>query len=139
MTMAKTSPAGEDQKKMIAVAVFVVIAAAIIYFEYFHTGTPSTPAPVATVTVAPSRTIEGTPAAANGKPARSLGTTSAALDPTLHMDAMLVSESVQYAGFGRNIFSPNSAPPPMAIPQPQGKARPQQVAVLPPTPPPAPI
>ena len=136
--MAKTSSAGEDQKKIIAVAAFVVIAVAIFYFEYFYTPTPATPDAVATVPVAPPvRTDATTPVTTGGKPARSLGTTSAALDPTLHMDAMLVSESVQYAGFGRNIFSPNSAPPPpTAIPQLQGKARPQSTAVQVVVPPP---
>jgi hypothetical protein len=64
------------------------------------------------------------------------------------MDAMLVSESVEYSGTGRNIFSPNSAPP-VVIPQPKGPARPQlttqAVPVLPcpphcpPPPPPPPI
>jgi hypothetical protein len=34
-----------------------------------------------------------------------VGTASAALDPTLHMEAMLVTESVEYSGSGRNIFS----------------------------------
>jgi hypothetical protein len=58
------------------------------------------------------------------------------------MDAMLVSESVQYAGFGRNIFSPNSAPPPMANIKPIAPARltatAPPVAVAPPAPIPCP-
>ena len=124
--MAKTGSIGEDQMKRIAVAVFVVIAAAIFYFEYFYTPVPATTAPVATVPVAPPRS---TTAAGSGKSARSLGTTSAALDPTLHMDPMLVSESVQYTGSGRNIFSPNSAPP-VVIQRPIAPAR--QVAKAPP-------
>jgi hypothetical protein len=62
-----------------------------------------------------------------------VGTTSAALDPTLHMEAMLVSESVEYAGSGRNIFSPNSAPPPVKIQQPIAPAR-NQATNLPPPP-----
>jgi hypothetical protein len=138
--MPKTASVGEDQKKIAAVVAFVVVAAAIFYFEYFYTGTPSTPAPVATVPAAPPvRTGEASVATA-GKAARSLGTTSAGLDPTLHMDAMLVSESVQYAGFGRNIFSPNSAPPPAtAIPQPKGPARPQVAVNTAPVAPPAPV
>ena len=138
--MAKTSTAGEDQKKIIAVAAFVVIAAAIFYFEYFYTGTPATPEPVATVPVAPPiRTDATAPVTTGSKAARSLGTTSAALDPTLHMDAMLVSESVQYAGFGRNIFSPNSAPPPMENVKPIAPARQVAAAPLVPVAAPAPV
>jgi hypothetical protein len=126
MTMANAG--SEDQKKMVAIVAFVVIAAAIFYFEYFYTSSPATPEPVASVPVAPPRATAA-PAIAGGKAARSLGTTSAALDPSLHMEAMLVSESVEYAGIGRNIFSPNSAPP-VVIPQPIGPAR--QLAKAPP-------
>jgi hypothetical protein len=75
-----------------------------------------------------------------------MGTTSAALDPTLHMGAMLVSESVEYSGSGRNIFSANTAPPPVAIQKPIAPARPVPVAPVvpcppncPPPPPPPPI
>lgn len=147
--MARTGSAGEDQKKIAAVVAFVVIASAIVYYEYFYTPTPETSVPVATVPVAPPRTDAATPGAANGKAARSLGRTAGALDPTLHMDAMLVSESVDYSGTGRNIFSPNSAPAPVVIPQPKGPARPQGPVVAPvvvpcppncpPPPPPPPI
>jgi hypothetical protein len=67
---------------------------------------------------------------------------SAALDPTLHMDAMLVSEQVEYSGVGRNIFSPNSAPP-VVIPRPVASVRPGPVVPPPPVrmgpPPPPPI
>jgi hypothetical protein len=89
------------------------------------------------------------PAAANrGPAAKAVGTTSAALDPTLHMDAMLVSESVVYSGSGRNIFSTNSAPP-VTIPTPIATARvkpppppipcPPNCPPPPPKPPPPPI
>ena len=59
------------------------------------------------------------------------------------MDAMLVSEGVEYSGIGRNIFSPNSAPP-VVIQKPIAPARPNQVQVAPPPvrtgpPPPPPI
>jgi hypothetical protein len=46
------------------------------------------------------------------------------------MEAMLVSESLEYSGSGRNIFSASSAPP-VVIPTPISKAR----VVAPPPPP----
>jgi hypothetical protein len=158
----------EDRKKAIAVGGFVLIAAGLLYYELGGSG-GSAPAPPAApvIVTAPAGTVGGpaveegdatgaggtgavgTGNAAGGTAAKSLGTTSAALDPTLHMDAMLVSESVEYAGFGRNIFSPNSTPPPVVIPKPVAQARPTAppvpVAVVPcppncpPPPPPPPI
>ena len=92
-----------------------------IYEELFATGTPS-PAPQNAVVSAP--VAPGANASSVGGPeAKTVGTTSAALDPTLHMEAMLVSESVVYSGSGRNIFSQNSAPA-VVIPVPVAKARP---------------
>lgn len=124
----------EDRKKIAAMAAFVVIASGLVYFEYFYTGAPATPA----ATMAPAtegvpanaaeNTVSAVPPLAAGRAAKPVGTTSSSLDPTLHMEAMLVSESVEYAGNGRNIFSPNSAPPVVKIPIPIASAR-NQVAV----------
>ena len=129
----------EDRKKIAAMAVFAVIAAGIVYYEVFYTGTPATPAPspaaVSASATAADNAAAPAPAAAAGKPAKALGTTSSSLDPTLHMEAMLVSESVEYAGSGRNIFSPNSAPPVVKIPPPIAPAR-NVVVNTPPPPPP---
>ena len=122
--------ASEDRMKIVAVAVFVVIAAALIYFEYFYTGTPAAPATAVVETTpaaSPSNTVAAGPVVMGGPAAKVVGTSSTALDPTLHMDAMLVSESVVYSGSGRNIFSPNSAPP-VVIPKPITTARPNLVA-----------
>jgi hypothetical protein len=133
------SKVSEDRLKVIAVAAFVVVAAAILYFEYFDTSSPAAPAS-AVVATAPVTLASGSatsaPArtaliAARGPAAKVVGTSPAALDPTLHMDAMLASESVVYSGSGRNIFSMNSAPP-VAIPLPLASAR------LKPPPPPVP-
>ncbi|HEY9127919.1 MAG TPA: hypothetical protein VIM62_12365, partial [Acidobacteriaceae bacterium] len=55
--------------------------------------------------------------------AKNLGSTSAQLDPTLHMGPMLAAERVSYNGNGRNIFSANSAP--VEIPRPVASARPR--------------
>ena len=67
----------------------------------------------------------------NAKPA---SVKPASLDPTLHMEAMLATESLEYSGSGRNIFSMASAPPPMAIPVPVKGPR----INTPPPPPPVP-
>jgi hypothetical protein len=132
-------------KQMALAGVLGVLAlGAVVYTgiqveETFGGGssTPSAPAP-ATVS-APAEPQESipaaTPAGTEGRAAKPMGTTSAALDPTLHMEAMLVSESVVYSGSGRNIFSPNSAPP-VVIQRPIAPARP--VAALAPGPPPPP-
>ena len=128
----------EDRQKMIAVAAFVVLALGVFWFEAKDVLFPSTP--TATPGTAPARPAGGT--GANAKPM-----TSATLDPTLHMDAMLVSESLEYSGTGRNIFSVNSAPVvPISIPKPVASVRPLPVPPpvpcppnCPPPPPPPPI
>ena len=115
----------EDRKKIAAVIVFVLIASALVYFEYFYTAAPATTAPVAVP--APAASANNTAPSSNppsGAAAKPLGTTSAALDPTLHMEAMLVTESLEYSGSGRNIFSASSAPV-VTIPNPITAARPK--------------
>jgi hypothetical protein len=127
------SGSSEDRKKIAAVIGFVLIAGAIFYYEYFYTGAPATPAPAAAATApavsAGNNTVAegnavpaGTAVKTAGTAAKPLGTTSAALDPTLHMEAMLVTESVVYSGSGRNIFSASSAPP-VVIQKPLASAR----------------
>lgn len=130
------SAVSEDRKKFIAVCVFAVVAALVLYFE-LRDPTPATTAPIASpvVTTATSQGRVSLPATPNTS-ARELGTTDAALDPTLRMDPMRRTESVTYAGSGRNIFS--AAPAPIAIPRPIQPARPVVVAQGPPPPPPGP-
>jgi hypothetical protein len=140
MKMAKGS---EDQLKVVAVIAFLLIAAVVFYFEYFYTGSSPAPAPAQSVPVAATANSTSATARGEGGPAaKAVGTTSASLDPTLHMDAMLVSESVEYSGTGRNIFSATSVPV-VPIPSPIASARPkpqiaQVVAPQPTGPPPPP-
>jgi hypothetical protein len=145
-----SSKGSEDRKKIAAVIGFVLIAAALVYFEYFYTAAPATTAPVA-ATQASAVSANTAPSSnpPSGSAAKPLGTTSAALDPTLHMEAMLVTESLEYSGSGRNIFSANSAPP-VVIQKPLASARitghapvvvpcPPNCPPPPPPPPPPPI
>ena len=123
--------ANRRQTIMAAVLGVAALGAAIyVYEELFATDTPA-PVTAPAATPAPVN-APANPAVGSGNPAKAVGTTSAALDPTLHMDAMLVTESVAYSGIGRNIFSPNSAPP-VVIPTPVSTAR-----NTPPPPPPVP-
>jgi len=141
------------QKKVLAVAGFVVLAGVILYLEMPHGGpAPAAPAVVTTPgpgapAVSPSSggsaggktgvVISVPPGNAVGNAAKSLGTTSAQLDPTLRMAAMLVTESLVYSGSGRNIFSSSSVPveiPKPIVPVRTGKA----AAPGPPPPPPGP-
>jgi hypothetical protein len=145
----------DTRNKAIAIAVFVLIAAGVLYWELFSSGTPnpaavapanpataSTSAGAENATAANPRTAAARPGA-NVNAARRVGGSSAALDPALRMDSMLAAEQVEYSGIGRNIFSPNSAPPVVKIPTPIANARPAQSLPPPPVrtgpPPPPPI
>ncbi len=145
------------QKKVAAVTGFVLLAAGILYFELPHGGpasvTPAAPVASTPVAVAPAAagSSEGArgrngavvsvpPGNAVGGAAKDLGTTSAQLDPTLRMAAMLVTESLVYTGGGRNIFSASSVP--VDIPKPIASVRTgrlaQVAAPMPSGPPPPP-
>ena len=123
----------------VTLGVLALGACFYIYEELFATG-GSTTTPTTAVAPAPVRTA---PAATGQHTARPVVTTGT-LDPTLHMQAMLVSESVAYSGAGRNIFSTQSAPPRVPVPQPVAPARPLPPPLpcppnCPPPPPPPPI
>jgi hypothetical protein len=126
----------DQQKKGAAIGAFVLVAVGILYYE-LRDDTP--PPPVAPVVVtAPVKTAPVAKAAASpsGNVAKSLGTTSAQLDPTLRMEAMLVTESLVYSGSGRNIFSASSVP--VDIPKPVAPVRTKPGPPPPPPPPPGP-
>jgi len=144
---------GAEDKKKVAIAgtlgVVAVICLGYIIWDNFLSS-PTTTAPAAAPVVrdltpnggaAASPGRKGAGAATGGSAAKKVGTTTAQLDPTLHMEAMKVAESLEYSGSGRNIFSMTSAPPPMAnIPKPIAPPRPvmQPVNVAPVGPPPPP-
>ena len=124
--------------------VFLAACVIYLYFQFFSTpSAPPVPAPVvvnAPVKAAPAAKT-GTAVVApqgggTGGAANKLWTTSAQLDPTLRMDAMLVTESLVYSGSGRNIFSPSSMP--VEIPKVIAPVRPKGPPPPPPGPPPPP-
>ena len=131
------SKAADVRKEQILYAVLgvLILGFCIYIYEELFGGETSAPAPQNAIVSAPATPV-GNGSPAGGPEAKKVGTTSASLDPTLHMEAMLVSESVEYTGNGRNIFSANSAP--AVIPQAIAAARPKPGPVAPPPPPPVP-
>lgn len=123
----------------VIVGVLALGACFYMYEELFATS-GSNPTPAATVDSAPSRAASP----GSGPHAARVVATTGTLDPTLHMQPMLVSEAVAYSGVGRNIFSAQSAPPPIVIPKAVAPPRPVPPPIpcppnCPPPPPPPPI
>jgi len=132
---------GTENKKQ--VYILGVLLAFIVCFGGYQLYTafagPSAPA---VRPAQPAATARGTSyaarlAAGSGNDAEKLSNTG--LDPTLHLDKLAQSESIEYSGTGRNIFSAESAP---AIEPPAAPARPGQqadeAAATTPPPPPGP-
>lgn len=115
----------ENRKQLRLLAIFGGLAlVCIIYLIVQMNSSPSTPAPStpAPVTAAHPATAPG---AASGHAAARVS--NAQLDPTLHMEGMLLAESLEYTGTGRNIFSASSIAPVTKIPAPVASARPKQI------------
>jgi hypothetical protein len=96
-----------------ALGAIILVAGSIeIYDNFFNSPPPSQPAPVVTPKPLP-QTASGQSAtgSSTAPDAEKLASVSnSGLDPTLHLDKLLLAEQVQYAGSGRNIFSADSAP-----------------------------
>lgn len=124
--------ADDKRKKLIAGALGVLALGLVGYQLYDNLGGSSTsPTPVAPVIVSAPAVKSGA-----GPAAVKVGTTSAKLDPTLHMEPMLVAESLVYSGSGRNIFAPGSPELVAEIPTANSSARPGSTIVVPLPPPP---
>lgn len=140
MKLAGTA-GSEDRKKFIAVCAFAVVAVLVLYFELRDPSTSATPPSSPVISTSPAQAAAPAVRSASSPAARKLGTTDAALDPTLHPEPMRSTESLAYQGTGRNIFS--AAPAEVAIPKPiqpvRPQPKPQPVPVNSGPPPPPPI
>ena len=128
----------------LVVGVLAVTIPAVGWEIYGSFAEPSKP--VRSVTHAPTlatRAVQSNRAASSsaaGAEAEKLS--NAGLDPTLHFDKLAMSEDIEYAGTGRNIFSAESAPPVRIIEPPIKSGRNTQpngtvtvAAYVPPRPP----
>lgn len=131
---------GTENKRNVIIAGVLFCILAYLAINQF-TGGPSTPPPAsaparpATVRQAPTTGVRTAAGNKSGPAAKQVP--NAGLDPALHLEKLALSESIEYAGNGRNIFSADSAP--VRIEEPLKSARPTgpavQVATGPPPPP----
>lgn len=120
----------ENRKQIRLLAIFGGFALAFALYTFWPSSGPATStAPVKPVIVdrTPRNTTTNIP---GGRAASQVS--NASLDPTLHPEGMLLAESLEYSGSGRNIFSMLSAPPPAALlPRPIAPVRPNAVSQAP--------
>lgn len=125
---------GTENKRQVylLIALFAVILVAGGVELYQNLSGPS-------ATPRPAATQANNRAAASGSTAaapQAQRISFASIDPMLHFDKLAQSEDVDYKGTGRNIFSAESAPPP--IPKAVTNGRANQASVTLPPPPPQP-
>jgi hypothetical protein len=136
----------ENKKQVITASVLGVVLLGVLIYEitagnlFGGSSAPPPPAqPVAAsqprTTASPTAAIRAASAAPNGSAAVKVAPATANIDPTLHPELMAQTESLEYTGKGRNIFSQSSVP--VEIPQPVKTARNEEPAgpVGPPPPP----
>ena len=119
-------------------AFIAIYGGKLLYDQFAEPSTPAPPPPPKVAVRAPAGGARTAGAASAGKDAQKLS--ESGLDPTLHLDKLAESESVEYSGTGRNIFSAESAPE--EISEPVNTARNDQPDVVTPaapnSPPPPP-
>jgi hypothetical protein len=127
----------EDKKKIIILAVMlaVIIPATIWEVSGYFTSPAPRPVVPAQVNTAPRPASATTTPATTAGPEAPRVNSASNLDPTLHLDKLVQSEEVEYAGTGRNIFSAESVQP-VRIDTPIAPPRGTEPAVY--TPPPVP-
>ncbi len=149
----------ENRKKTVTLGILGSVGVCGVLYNLFALFGPSTPPPsVAPASSAPAPVLRqsnasgssnavahGGEGAVPGVAAKRVASSSASLDPTLHAEAMLRTESLVYTGSGRNIFSATYTPPvaTLALPKNVPSARPRPMGPMVPQgpvgPPPQPI
>jgi hypothetical protein len=132
-----------QRQKILAGVLGVCALGGVVYlYEELFGGTTTPPPPPPVIRDA-SGAVATTAASARApmagvaaKTAAKVGTSAQALDPTLHMAAMLRTEALVYSGSGRNIFAagPSIAEASIFIPKPIGGGRNQMPIPPPPHP-----
>jgi hypothetical protein len=131
---------GLENKRQVRllIALFAVIVLAGGYELYSYIASPSAPTrPIPAATSTPAVKPAAAPAArttaVEGPAAQKL--TNAGIDPSLHLEVLMASESITYQGAGRNIFSGESAPVKIEQPVKSPRANVQLAKAGPPMPP----
>lgn len=144
----KSTSSADRKKTITAGALGAVALVCLVYACTQLFGGSSGPAPTAPPVIVPAggaHAGSGSSAPpvvpggnAPGVAATKLASTSSSLDPTLDQTAMLRTESLEYSGTGRNIFSATYTPPPPPMAAAAFSARPKGPVLPPPPPPPPP-
>jgi hypothetical protein len=132
----------ENKRNVIIAGVLFAVVLGLVINQFV--GGPSTPATPAAVPARPTAVRPGPAAnfAVQTSSSQGIGAPAAhklsgsGLDPALHLEKLAMSESIEYAGNGRNIFSAESAPAP--IETAAAAARPSATEVVNTGPPPPP-
>jgi hypothetical protein len=103
----------ENKRNVIIAGVLFTIVAVMAIYEFAGSSPTPPPAPPRAATVRLAQpgvrtAVGGVPANTAGPAARQMP--NAGLDPALHLEKLALSESIEYAGDGRNVFSADSAP-----------------------------
>ena len=118
MALQKGTENKNQVRILIVLGVILVCVAVYVIKDNFFASAPA-PAPTAVRPVASqlgkapanAQKSAATPSSAAAQEAQKLS--NAGIDPALHFDILAQTESVEYMGTGRNIFSAESAPPPI--------------------------
>ena len=135
--IGKLKIGGEKRWKIIAAAVlgcFALFMVVRMVMSVFGGPDTPTPAPAANPAAQPAASSPARSNSGGALAKNAAANGSKSLDPTLRFDLLARSETVEYSGAGRNVFSLTAPPPP--IPVPLAPIRPVDAA--PPGPPPPP-